>query len=191
MRPRRIVLPVLDIMSDCTGFMISFILERPTILKVSTEMKPQMNTEQPGRNQRKSHHENAKKSFAILRVFVVNRMSALPGKTSALSAVVRKNRSAGVSPASEPRQLLLGQHDLLPAGSRRYIFSHDQRLCGEVRSSGFSLLRAQVSLEAEISTWDNEFVGSCFLVAAPLPRKIGGHGFSISCTSPPLRDPVS
>src|SRR5437762_10263746 len=64
--------------------------------------------------------------------------------------VVRKNRSAGVSPASEPRQLLLGQHDLLPAGSRRYIFSHDQRLCGEVRSSGFSLLRAQVSLEAEI-----------------------------------------
>jgi len=113
-------------------------------------MKPQMNTEQPGRNQRKSHHEDTKKSFAILRVFAVNRMSALPGKTSALSAVVRKNRSAGVSPASEPRQLLLGQHDLCRLEAGATIFSHDQRLCGEVRSSGFSLLRAQGSLEAEI-----------------------------------------
>jgi len=33
-------------------------------------MKPQMNTEQPGRNQKKSRREDAKKSFAILRVFV-------------------------------------------------------------------------------------------------------------------------
>src|SRR5439155_2569412 len=48
---------------------------------------------------------------------------ALPGKTSALSAVVRKNRSAGVSPASEPRQLLLGQHDLcrLEAGDTFFL----------------------------------------------------------------------
>ena len=33
-------------------------------------MKPQMNTEQPGRNQKKSRREDTKKSFAILRVFV-------------------------------------------------------------------------------------------------------------------------
>ncbi|PYV01886.1 MAG: hypothetical protein DMG10_16390 [Acidobacteria bacterium] len=37
--------------------------------------------------------------------------------------VVRKNRSAGVSPASEPRQLLLGQHDLcrLEAGDTFFL----------------------------------------------------------------------
>src|SRR5881227_3796788 len=42
---------------------------------------------------------------------------------SAVSAVVRKNRSAGVSPASEPRQLLLGQHDLcrLEAGDTFFL----------------------------------------------------------------------
>src|SRR5947199_10713207 len=37
--------------------------------------------------------------------------------------VARKNRSAGVSPASEPRQLLLGQHDLcrLEAGDTFFL----------------------------------------------------------------------
>ena len=36
---------------------------------------------------------------------------------------MRKNRSAGVSPASEPRQLLLGQHDLcrLEAGDTFFL----------------------------------------------------------------------
>jgi len=32
-----------------------------------------MNTEQQSRNQKKSHHEDTKKSFAILRVFVFSR----------------------------------------------------------------------------------------------------------------------
>src|SRR5207249_2791165 len=43
--------------------------------------------------------------------------------------VVRKNRSAGVSPASEPRQLLLGQHATF-AGWKPAIhfFSRPQRL---------------------------------------------------------------
>src|SRR5438046_3549976 len=42
---------------------------------------------------------------------------------TAISTVVRKNRSAGVSPASEPRQLLLGQHDLcrLEAGDTFFL----------------------------------------------------------------------
>src|SRR5438034_10514753 len=35
-----------------------------------------------------------------------------PKNLAAETLVVRKNRSAGVSPASEPRQLLLCQHDL-------------------------------------------------------------------------------
>src|SRR5213592_2261808 len=37
--------------------------------------------------------------------------------------VMRKHRSAGVSPASEPRQLLLGQHDLcrLEAGDTFFL----------------------------------------------------------------------
>jgi len=75
-------------------------------------MKPQMNTEQPGRNQRKSHHEDTKTRRNPLR------FSASSRWTGCL-------RSQGRPPRS-------------------------QRLCGEVRSSGFSLLRAQVSLEAEI-----------------------------------------
>src|SRR5207248_1069632 len=42
---------------------------------------------------------------------------------TAETQVVRKNRSAGVSPASEPRQLLLGQHDLcrLEAGDTFFL----------------------------------------------------------------------
>ena len=39
---------------------------------------------------------------------------------------------------------------------------HPPRLCGEVRSSGFSLLRAQGSLEAEIQTWDKSVRGLLF-----------------------------
>jgi len=47
--------------------------------------------------------------------------------------------------------------------------SASSRLRGEVRSSGFSLLRAQGSLKAEIQTWDKWVRGlSCFLVAAQL-----------------------
>ena len=53
--------------------------------------------------------------------------------------VVRKNRSAGVSPASEPRQLLLGQHDLcrLEAGdtffltTTQYTDMHEEPHCGQ------------------------------------------------------------
>src|SRR5438874_950249 len=43
--------------------------------------------------------------------------------------VVRKNRSAGVSPASEPRQLLLGQHDLcrLEAGDTFFLTTTEYR----------------------------------------------------------------
>src|SRR5437867_6732010 len=43
--------------------------------------------------------------------------------------VVRKNRSAGVSPASEPRQLLLGQHDLcrLEAGDTFFLTTTETR----------------------------------------------------------------
>jgi len=42
---------------------------------------------------------------------------------------VRKNRSAGVSPASEPRQLLLGQHDLcrLEAGDTFFLTTTETR----------------------------------------------------------------
>src|SRR5213078_1733107 len=40
--------------------------------------------------------------------------------------VVRKNRSAGVSPASEPRQLLLGQHDLCRLEPAIHFFSRPQ-----------------------------------------------------------------
>jgi len=36
------------------------------------------------------------------------------------------------------------------------------RLCGEVRSSGFSLLRAQGSLKAELQTWDKWVRGVLF-----------------------------
>src|SRR5437867_8976131 len=46
-----------------------------------------------------------------------------PKNLAAETLVVRKNRSAGVSPASEPRQLLLGQHDLcrLEAGDTFFL----------------------------------------------------------------------
>src|SRR5438128_4782628 len=53
-------------------------------------------------------------------------LRAAAAKTSCFTTetrVVRKNRSAGVSPASEPRQLLLGQHDLcrLEAGDTFFL----------------------------------------------------------------------
>src|SRR5204862_81421 len=55
-----------------------------------------------------------------------NRVSLTGGKTSSFTTetqVVKKNGSAGVSPASEPRQLLLGQHDLcrLEAGDTFFL----------------------------------------------------------------------
>src|SRR5437762_7397711 len=48
---------------------------------------------------------------------------------TAETQVVRKNRSAGVSPASEPRQLLLGQHDLcrLEAGDTFFLTTAETR----------------------------------------------------------------
>src|SRR5437016_3272432 len=66
--------------------------------------------------------------------------------------VVRKNRSAGVSPASEPRQLLLGQHDLcrLEAGDTFFLTTTEfTEMRGEyllgATWQGFLLLGAQVS----------------------------------------------
>src|SRR5436309_3775588 len=71
---------------------------------------------------------------------------------SAVSAVVRKNRSAGVSPASEPRQLLLGQHDLcrLEAGDTFFLTTSVSAvrllgcgwaaLCSSVSICGFNSL---------------------------------------------------
>src|SRR5438876_7665675 len=51
--------------------------------------------------------------------------------------VVRKNRSAGVSPASEPRQLLLGQHDLcrLEAGDTFFLTTTETRFSPRLRAS--------------------------------------------------------
>src|SRR5438477_12987053 len=53
---------------------------------------------------------------------------------TAEAQVVRKNRSAGVSPASEPRQLLLGQHDLcrLEAGATFFLPQRTRRFPGSV-----------------------------------------------------------
>src|SRR5947199_3720350 len=52
-----------------------------------------------------------------------------PKNLAAETLVVRKNRSAGVSPASEPRQLLLGQHDLcrLEAGDTFFLTTTETR----------------------------------------------------------------
>src|SRR5438128_11392080 len=68
---------------------------------------------------------------------------------SAVSAVVRKNRSAGVSPASEPRQLLLGQHDLcrLEAGDTFFLTTTE----GTEAYRGFVHLRVlRVSVVNEV-----------------------------------------
>src|SRR5947209_19017005 len=86
---------------------------------------------------------NCRSSHEAAR-WLVFHLSFLICHFSANSPVVRKNRSAGVSPASEPRQLLLGQHDLcrLEAGdtfflttaenaegpSRKKILSKQQRI---------------------------------------------------------------
>src|SRR5438094_9289176 len=66
--------------------------------------------------------------------------------------VVRKNRSAGVSPASEPREVLLGQHDLcrLEAGDTFFLTTTEfTEMRGEyllgATWQGFLLLGAQVS----------------------------------------------
>src|SRR5207248_1425074 len=71
---------------------------------------------------------------------------------TAETQVVRKNRSAGVSPASEPRQLLLGQHDLcqLEAGDTFFLTTTEfTEMRGEyllgATWQGFLLLGAQVS----------------------------------------------
>src|SRR6266516_1814746 len=70
---------------------------------------------------------------------------------SALSAVVRKNGALD----SSRHTVLLTQQELSRLTCRRdagaTILSHDLRLCGEVRSSGFSLLGC--SLKAELQTW--------------------------------------
>src|SRR5204863_2396270 len=49
--------------------------------------------------------------------------------------VVRRNRSADVSPASEPRQLLLGQHDLcrLEAGDTFFLTTTEGPLIADWR----------------------------------------------------------
>src|SRR5947209_18031748 len=65
---------------------------------------------------------NCRSSHEAAR-WLVFHLSFLICHFSANSPVVRKNRSAGVSPASEPRQLLLGQHDLcrLEAGDTFFL----------------------------------------------------------------------
>src|SRR5436309_10492657 len=68
--------------------------------------------------------------------------------------VVRKNRSAGVSPASEPRQLLLGQHDLcrLEAGDTFFLTPTEKG----VWSSGF-----RVCEEIIWTPWHERRAGRC------------------------------
>ena len=59
---------------------------------------------------------------------------------------MRKNRSAGVSPASEPRQLLLGQQDLcrLEAGATFFLTTTEDT---EIHTAGVGdLLNLCVSL---------------------------------------------
>src|SRR5947209_10581667 len=73
-------------------------------------------------------------------LFVGKILASCHGLPSAFSAVVRKN----VAPASSRQTVLLTQKELSRLTCRRdagaTILSHDPRLCGEVRSSGFSLL---------------------------------------------------
>src|SRR5213593_2939710 len=82
---------------------------------------------------------------------VICHLSLFAKSRSACSAVVRKN----VAPASSRQTVLLTQKELSRLTCRRdagaTILSHDLRLCGEVRSSGFSLLGC--SLKAELQTW--------------------------------------
>jgi len=84
--------------------------------------KPQMNTEQLSRNQKKSHRR---------------RVRMLPGSARILHLACSVNReTVSTLEACAPREA-----------------SAFSGLCGEVRSSGFSLLRAQGSLKAELQTW--------------------------------------
>src|SRR5437870_7162362 len=83
-------------------------------------------------------------------------LRAAAAKTSCFTTetrVVRKNRSAGVSPASEPRQLLLGQHDLcrLEAGDTFFLTTTE-----------FTVMRGEYLLRA---TWQG-----FLLLAAPVSR---------------------
>src|SRR5207248_11209742 len=64
--------------------------------------------------------------------------------------VVRKNRSAGVSPVSEPRPLLLGQHDLcrLEAGDTFFLTPTESPLIADWR-----LLISDLELMNSYSIW--------------------------------------
>src|SRR5881275_1127807 len=101
---------------------------RPGTDDARRKLKPLMNTDEHGAAQPQPKNERLRTHWwqvwsSAFRLHWTEQAKARTPNLTAETQVVRKNRSAGVSPASEPRQLLLGQHDLcrLEAGDTFFL----------------------------------------------------------------------
>src|SRR5207249_2407615 len=99
---------------------------RPGTDDARRKLKPLMNTDEHEAAQPQPKNERLRTHWRQVwsSAFRLHWTEQAKARTPNLTAqVVRKNRSAGVSPASEPRQLLLGQHDLcrLEAGDTFFL----------------------------------------------------------------------
>ena len=101
---------------------------RPGTDDARRKLKPLMNTDEHGAAQPQPKNERLRTHWwqvwsSAFRLHWTEQAKARTPNLTAEAQVVRKNRSAGVSPASEPRQLLLGQHDLcrLEAGDTFFL----------------------------------------------------------------------